>query len=412
MTAMNYFIAYRDILLPASEGFIPQQYRGFAAMRPIWLGSRRLAGELGVLEVPGVPGVPGEVITLPLVRRELWRRAELVPREFAALMQRPLPERPVGIHANFGRGGALVLPLAERFDLPLVVTYHGGDATKDRHYQSHYGLSSLYLRRLPRLMARARAMVCVSEFIRDTLVRRGFPRDKLIVNPYGVAPVAAEDWAEFGSPLTAPYVFFAGRLVEKKGVEYLLQAFARIMARLPSLELVIAGTGELSQALQRQAAEISPARIRLVGWQTPAELRHWRRSAAAVVVPSVTSRSGDAEGMPNVVLEAMAQGCAVIGSRHAGISEAIRHGDSGLLVAERDVEGLAQAIEAIVSQPNLARSLGAAARQRVAESYDAARQSQRLEQILEQLFCCHPSPIFGGAGGKALDAISVKRQGG
>ncbi|MCX8501143.1 MAG: glycosyltransferase [Alphaproteobacteria bacterium] len=373
------FIAYRDILLPASEGFIPRQYQGFEQMAPIWLGSRSI---LRPEESRRLTGEAGSIITLPWLRRELWRQGGMVPREFSALMRQGSEARPVGIHANFGRGGALSLPLAERYDLPLVVTYHGGDATKDKHYQPHYGVSSLYLRRLPRLLQRARAIVCVSEFIRDSLRRRGFPSDRLVVNPYGVAPVAESDWADYGGSQSPPYLFFAGRLVEKKGVDYLLQAFAQSRGQFPNLELVIAGSGELEASLRNRAREISTERIRFVGWQSPDQLLSWRRGAAAIVIPSVTSRSGDAEGMPNVVLEAMAQGCAVIGSRHAGITEAINHGRSGLLVAERDVEGLAEAIAQLVSQPHLARRLGAAARQLVAEQYDATQQSRKLEQIL------------------------------
>ena len=373
------FIAYRDVLLPSSESFIPRQYQGFKTLSPIWLGSRSI---LDQTQTEKMVGENGKLITLPTRQRDLWRQFGVIPKSFKTLMEQPIAERPELIHANFGRGGAIALPLAEFYNLPLAVTYHGGDATKERHYQKRFGVPSLYLRRLPRLMERAAVIICVSEFIRETLLRRGFPAHKLIVNPYGIDPADRLDWAEFGKSETPPYLFFAGRLVEKKGLEYLLRAFAILQSELPLLELVIAGDGELAPFLHRQAAEITHQRIRFVGWQTPQQLRDWRRGAAAVIVPSVTSRSGDAEGLPNVVLEAMAQGCAVIGSRHAGISEAIVDQDSGLLVAERDVAGLAGAIRQLVTAPETARQLGSAARLRVSQHYDAAHQSQRLESLL------------------------------
>ncbi|MDI9409486.1 MAG: glycosyltransferase [Candidatus Pacebacteria bacterium] len=373
------FIAYRDVILPSSESFIPRQYQVFNRLSPIWLGSRSIVTGP---QRERLIGTDGEIITLPIHRRDLWRQLGYIPRQFSHLMSRPVEQKPRLIHANFGRGGALALPLALRFGLPLAVTYHGGDATKDRHYNRRMGLPSLYLRRLPRLLDYASIIICVSEFIRATLLRRGFPPEKLIVNPYGIEPAAPKDWAVFGLDSTPPYLFFAGRLVEKKGVEYLLRAFATVMTELPELQLVIAGDGELGPSLRQLAGEISSEQIKFIGWQTPEQLLAWRRGAAAVVVPSVTSHSGDAEGLPNVVLEAMAQGCAVIGSRHAGISEAIVDHDSGLLVAERDVAGLAAAMMQVVSNPTMAQQLGSAARTRVSETYDATRQSQRLESIL------------------------------
>jgi glycosyltransferase involved in cell wall biosynthesis len=105
----------------------------------------------------------------------------------------------------------------------------------------------------------------------------------------------------------------------------------------------------------------------------------------AVVVPSVTAETGDAEGLPNTVLEAMARGCPVVGSDHAGIGEAVIDGETGFLCAERDVGGLATALSRLIENPDLCRRLGEAGRARIGAEFDADIQSGRLEALLQSV---------------------------
>jgi glycosyltransferase involved in cell wall biosynthesis len=104
--------------------------------------------------------------------------------------------------------------------------------------------------------------------------------------------------------------------------------------------------------------------------------------ALAVCVPSVHAEDGDAEGLPNVVIEAMAAGAPVIGSRHAGIGEAVTHERTGLLVPPADAEALAAALRRLRDEPKLRGALGAGARQVAVAEFDARVQSQRLQQRL------------------------------
>lgn len=359
------FLVYRDVLLPRSETFIPRQYRAFQSLSPIWVGAKPGNGR---------DLITGEQVLLDgRVERALFKQLGIVPRAFQTLAAR----NPTLIHANFGRGGALALPLARALDLPLVVTFHGGDATKHKHYQNTSLVQPVFQRRLEALKREAALFVCVSEFIRQTLIARGFPPEKLAVNRYGIDQPPPSEHGK-----TRSYILFIGRLVEKKGLSYLIEAMAIVRRSFPTMELVIVGDGPLRTALTPSADVVG---ARFVGWQSQAEVASWIDGALAVVVPSVTAESGDAEGLPNTVLEAMARGCPVVGSYHAGIGEAVIDGETGFLCAERDAEGLANALGRLIENPDLCRRLGEAGQRRIGVEFDADIQSGRLEALLQSV---------------------------
>ncbi|MDI9348794.1 MAG: glycosyltransferase [Candidatus Symbiobacter sp.] len=380
------FLVYRDQLLPASEGFIPRQYCAFTRLAPLFVGTKRRMD--GISQLPSPPYILGGNGLGDRIKRAAFKQFGTEPPGFAALVA----AEPRLIHAQFGRGGALALPLARRLGIPLVVTFHGGDATKSKHYEPVLGLplmpekwavKGIYLRRLPRLMATAPTLHCVSEFIRQTLIGRGFPPEKLVTLPLGIVVPPLDATRPTPPPLEKNYIFTAGRMVEKKGFSSLLKALALMP---PATKLVIAGDGELKTALHREAQTLGLAnQVKWVGWQSPDQIRIWLHHAAAVAVPSETSQNGDAEGLPSFLLEAMASARPVVGTRHAGIPEALRHEQNGLLVAERDPAGLAAALSFMLAHPEPALALGRAARTTVEQNFNAATQSQKFENLLQNV---------------------------
>jgi glycosyltransferase involved in cell wall biosynthesis len=292
--------------------------------------------------------------------------------------------RPGLVHAHFGRGGALALPIARALRLPLVVTFHGADATKDSHYRRRLP-PRLFQRRLAALQREAALFVCVSEYIRDSLLQRGFPADKLLVHRYGVEP-GPEDGGAKGDGEGGP-VLFAGRFVEKKGTSVLLEAIRRLDPAIRP-PLVLAGDGPLGDSLKRIAAPLG--HVDFAGWLPNEALRRRMRGALAVCVPSLAAADGDAEGLPNVVLEAMAEGVPVVASAHAGIPEAVSHEETGLLVPPGDPEALSLALGRLVREPGLRRCLGQRAREVAAERFGAVAQSRRLEAILLRVMAGSP----------------------
>jgi colanic acid/amylovoran biosynthesis glycosyltransferase len=354
-------LVYRDRLGARSEvEFLRRQYVGFSRLPVVWLGRTRDAGADALGETLCIDGA---------LDRALFKTFGKLPSspDLRALAPRL-------VHAQFGRGGALALPIAQKLNIPLVVTMHGGDATKDKHYQRGV-IPTIYQQRLPALLRAASLFICVSAYIRDVLLGRGFPPEKLIVNHCGVdIPAAVPPRADGG------YILFAGRFVEKKGAALIIDAVRRLQAAGTSLKLVMIGDGPLASALKQQAAGL--ANVEFPGWVSPAELLRWMQGAAALCVPSLTAAGGDSEGLPTVVLEAMALGTPVIATRHAGIPEAITDGQDGFLVAPGDADALAVALKKAHDDPTALRAMGPAARLRAETYFNARTQSRRLEDIL------------------------------
>ncbi len=353
---MSRVLVYRDVLLPKSElGFMRRQYMGFQTLQPLWIGRRV----------------------------EPWLDQTVYPVGAAFTGLRGLAFKQLGwsgdlsglggvvVHAQFGRGGALALPLAERLGLPLVVTFHGGDVTKDSHYRP----LALFRLRMRRLAQYASAFVCVAEGVRARLIERGLPGEKAVVLPIGT-----------DLPDTPPRegpgedILFIGRFVEMKGLPVLIEAVHRLRAQGHHARVVIIGDGPDRDAVAQAVAGL--ANVELRGWQTPDQVRAALREARALVLPSVTARSGEAEGLPSVATEAMSEGVPVIASSEAGTAGLITDGVNGLLFPSRDAAVLADGLHRLLTTPSLALSLGAHAREIVARSFNAAEQSRRLEQVL------------------------------
>lgn len=374
-------LVYRDRIVPRSEAhFLRRLYVGFRRLDPVWVGCRRDDGlaDLGV--DPLILGRPGPLGALD---RLLFKQGGILP---GAPDLRAL--EPLLVHAQFGRGGALALPLARALAIPLVVTFHGGDATKEKHYRRRWP-PTIYQRRLAALKAEASLFIAVSDFIAGRLAERGFPAEKIKVIRYGVEAAPGDA----APPDAEPYLLFVGRFVEKKGIGHLLEAMHRLAAARVRVDLRLIGEGPLGDDL-RQAAAALP-QIHFMGWQKQAEVRRWMRGAVAVCVPSVEAVAGDAEGLPNVVLEAMAVGAPVVGSRSAGIGEAVADGVTGFLVPPGDPAALATALKRLVGDPALRRAMGDAARQRQAREFDAITQSRRLEDALLEVIERHQAAATG-----------------
>jgi colanic acid/amylovoran biosynthesis glycosyltransferase len=362
-------LVYRDRIVPRSEvHFLRRQYIGFRHLAPVWIGCRK---DVGLPDLGAKPILLGRSGAAGVLDRLMFKQFGRIP---------PAPDlrtlRPRLIHAHFGRGGALALPIARALKLPLVVTFHGGDATKDEHYRRTL-VPTIFQRRCAALQREAALIVCVAEHIREALLARNFPAEKLTVIRYGVEPEEDD-----GSPPLAehPYLLFVGRFVEKKGVRHLLDAVRVLEREGAAIDLVLVGDGPMAEVLKRQASGLT--RVRFLGWLPNRDVRSLMKGALAICVPSVAAGTGDSEGLPNVVLEAMACAVPVIGSEIAGIAEAVEHDRTGLLVPPADSRLIAAAIRRLIGDPDLARRMGLAARAAACEHFSAIAQSRVLEDAL------------------------------
>jgi glycosyltransferase involved in cell wall biosynthesis len=291
------------------------------------------------------------------------------------------------LHAHFGVEAVKAWPLAQALDLAMVVTLHGYDINIEREWwEAGHGGPGMrkYPEKLLELASQPRVtFVGVSEAVRERALSYGIPRDKVVVRPIGI------DTAKFmprGRPVAERRrrVLFVGRLVEKKGCEYLIRAFAKLRRQVPETSLIIVGDGPLRGRLQDLADEVAvPAEF--LGAQPASRIVHELELARVLCLPSVTAGNGDAEGFGLVLLEAQASGVPVVTSARGGAAEGIREGITGFGVRERDIDGLAARLIQLLVDDRLAHALSMAGPRFVAEHFDLPHCTAALEALYESV---------------------------
>lgn len=279
--------------------------------------------------------------------------------------------------------GAMAWPTSRARDLPLVVSLHGSDVFLSE--------KSGTLRSAARLaFARAAAATACSDDLADRSLALG-ARARPVVIPYGVDAGVFHVEPERGRSLRsrlgidegAIVVFAVGRLVRKKGFEYLIEAAARLKPEPRPLAVVIAGKGDLASELRERARALHGLHdVHLVGDVDRAALPDYFAMADIVVVPSVRDAAGNVDGLPNVLLEAMASASAIVATDVAGIPHAIRAGRDGRLVPEKDPGALAAAIADLAASEAERRALGESARARAVEAFNWNLVGERFESVL------------------------------
>lgn len=293
------------------------------------------------------------------VRRGVYLLVPLVALALrASVGRRLLARRYDVVHAHWlVPNAALVADLVASAGVPLVVSLHGSDVFLAERLRPARALARAALRRAGAVTA------CSADLQRRALALGARPERTRVV-PYGVdvdafAPRAGTSDVRraLGVEDEEFFVLALGRLVEKKGFAYLVDAAAQV-ARV---RVVIAGDGDLRSALEARARGQGAA-VTLAGNLDRDQLARALSAADAVVVPSIVDRAGNVDGLPNALLEALAAGRPVVATRVAGIPDVVQDDVNGLLVPERDAGALAAALARLVREPETRARLGAAAR--------------------------------------------------
>jgi colanic acid/amylovoran biosynthesis glycosyltransferase len=221
----------------------------------------------------------------------------------------------------------------------------------------------------------------VSERWRRQLLDWGGPESRTLVQRIGIDLAAVQPAAR---PVDSDLrLLSVARLVEKKGLESAVRAVASLGC---DVHYDIVGDGPLAPRLRAVVDELGIGdRVHLLGAQPPAEVRRLLARADVFLAPSVTAGDGDQEGIPVAIMEAMAAGLPVVSTHHSGIPELVEDGVTGLLVAERDVDGLAVALDDLSLDRQRRDRMGAAGRRVVAERHDNGALNDQLEQRLIDL---------------------------
>ena len=365
---------FREFLLNYNEPYIRDQGEALRRYQSHYFGVRHIKGI----------DLPRERTLVLHNNTRVGRASETVFKLFGVspvLVGGLRRLRPALLHAHTGIGGAHVLPLARRLQVPLVVTFHGYEVTAtDETLHRKRDLGRVFLRRREAMKREGRLFIAVSEFIRGRMLERGWPEDKTVVHYIGID---TERFRADPAVPREPVVLFAGRLIETKGVAHLVAAMRIVQARVPEAELVIAGKGPLQDDLERRVRE-SGVRARFLGALPPEEVRAWMNRARVFCMPSVTASGGTVEALGNVSIEAQAMGLPVAGFRSGGIPEAVADGETGLLAPEGDQAALAANIETLLTSGTLWSRLSAAGAPRVRERFDLRRQTAILEDLYDR----------------------------
>lgn len=282
---------------------------------------------------------------------------------------------PSGAIATFAAGG-----------LPLVVSLHGSDIyVAERHSLARTAARYAF--------SRAQWVTACSEDLRQRAIVLGADGVHSEVVPYGVDVARFTPDREAGAKVRTVngiadderIVLAVGRLVRKKGFEYLIDAVATLATSHPALRLVIAGSGDLGSELRRRAIDAGIAeRVTWLGAISQNAVADWLTAADIVAVPSLRDATGNVDGLPNVVLEALASATPLVATTAGGIGSVIADRETALAVPERDARGLARAIETLLGDAVLAARIGNAAREHMRAQYSWSLVAERFETAYDQ----------------------------
>jgi glycosyltransferase involved in cell wall biosynthesis len=310
-------------------------------------------------------------LAAPLALVAGWRAARSVARREGATI----------MHGHWVIPGGVTAAMAAP-RLPLVVSLHGSDV---------YVAETLAPARVAarRVFQRAGFVTACSDDLARRAVALGASPSRLETIPYGVdtdrfRPDASTRMTErraMGVPDDVTLAVTAGRLVRKKGFEYLIDA----VANTPRIHAAIAGDGSLAAELKARAAERGVTdRILFLGNRTQDEVARLLMAGDIAVVPSVRDDSGNVDGLPNVVMDALASGTPLVATPAGGIGSVVEDGRTALVVPERDAAGLSGALVRLRDDPALGARIGRAAREHVAARFGWGRVAERLEHAYDR----------------------------
>jgi colanic acid/amylovoran biosynthesis glycosyltransferase len=274
--------------------------------------------------------------------------------------------------AEFGPTGADLAPHLEKLGIPLVVHFHGHDAHR-RH------LVDDYRTRYAEMFRIAARIVCVSRFMQMTLEELGADPAKIVLNPYGPRDAFFSVKPRYNSTVLA-----VGRFTDIKANYLTLAAFAEAARSVPEARLVMVGNGELLETCKTLARHWGVSELVSFPGAVPhSEILAFFEDACCFAQHSVTPSYGDAEGTPVAILEAAAAALPIVATRHAGIVDAVIHGETGFLVDEGDVIGMAAAMKLFLNDAQLSSQMGERARTHTQEQFSMARHIDVLQNVID-----------------------------
>ena len=275
--------------------------------------------------------------------------------------------------------------MIQRWGGPMVVSFHGMDVM-DAAYRPTDPAT------LAEVFAHARLVLARSESLLTRLAELGCPPEKLRLNRTPI-PLEHLPRSVRRPPDDGRWIFLqACRLIAKKGLLTTLSALRQVVDVWPYARLILAGDGPQLDQIRARAAELGLAgNVELTGWRSQEQLLSLYRQAHLFLHPSEMTATGDREGIPNALLEAMATGLPAVATFHGGIPEAVTHEVDGLLVPERSPDELAAAILTLTHDPAMLETFSIRAAANVEAKFGATRAMDALEDCYAEALASVPA---------------------
>lgn len=364
-------ITFREFILPKTETFIETQTSSLQQHSNHYVGLRRLRESLNPINSPILTINTGNLAGH--LKELFFKKTGFIPRSALNKLKRIKFRL---CHSHFGPDSIYALKISKALNIPLVVTFHGYDATtlkNPRKAKTHK--QKLYFNKKNSLIEQASLFIAVSNYIRSELLEQGFPDEKIRVHYIGIDTSIYQ----FNSAIKRDnIVLFVGRLVEKKGCKYLIEAMQLLNNK--DIKLVIIGDGPLRFELEKQASKAS-INYQFLGHQPSQEVKKWMMKSKLLCVPSITACNGDSEGFGMVFAEAQAIGTPVVSTNSGGIPESVKHMKTGLLAEEGDSKKLAEYIGTLLTENKLWEEYSKAGIKRVNEKFCLQKQTKKLENM-------------------------------
>jgi glycosyltransferase involved in cell wall biosynthesis len=275
---------------------------------------------------------------------------------------------------NFGTVAACSLNVIKALNLPMVVHFHGYDISNSHFLQQ-------YIQGYCAVFDYARYVVGVSKKMVEDLIRIGCPAEKIVLTYYGASPAFLQTTPSYAS---RQFVSI-GRFVQKKAPYLTIAAFKKVLERYPDARLVMVGDGELSETCHNLVkAWKMEENVCFKGILSPSEIVSLMEESIAFVQHSVTAGNGDSEGTPVAIMEASSAALPVIATKHAGIPDVVKDGETGFLVSELDIDGMSKAMISLIDSATLPRRMGIAGRELMRKAFTQAYYLQTLESLIEK----------------------------
>jgi colanic acid/amylovoran biosynthesis glycosyltransferase len=283
-------------------------------------------------------------------------------------------ERIEVVLAEYGETAVETLNVVKKLGIPLVVHFHGYDASVSE-------VLSRNVEKYKEVFNYATSVLVVSKKMQNDLFKIGCPLEKIVLNIYGPNSIFFSNIPCYDSQRFVA----VGRFVEKKAPYLTILAFAKVKRKYPQAELILVGDGPLMNICQQIVNAMGLSHdVLFKGPLTPGEIISIFQKSVAFVQHSITATNGDSEGTPVAILEAQAAALPVISTFHAGIPDVVIHEETGLLVKEGDIEGMADNMMYLIEKKNLAKKLGQMGRQRVQNHFLMEKHLNILAKELEK----------------------------